>query len=94
MIFYIHSFWVLTNSSLGFWNFLELFSPIFDLQLVESENVETADMEDQLCNRNALEKGLDQVDMGYGRKVALDMRFTGILPKEKGVPTASSLEVL
>ena len=51
-------------------------------------------MEDQLCNRNALEKGLDQVDMGYGRKVALDMRFTGILPKEKGVPTASSLEVL
>lgn len=45
-------------------------------------------MEGQLCNRfwpsrNALEKGLDQVDVVCGRNVPLNMRFTHFLPREK-----------
>ena len=40
---YVYSSWYATNSSFAFWNFMEFFSNIFDLLLVESTNVEPAD---------------------------------------------------
>ena len=39
------------NSSFDFWNFLESFSNIFDLQLVESTDSEPEDMEGNLYKR-------------------------------------------
>lgn len=56
-------------------------------------------MEDQRYNRfwpsrNALDKGLDQVDVVCGRRMPLNMRFTHFLPKEERALIGSSLEAL